>query len=66
MEKNLKPITRRRDTAAIVAQIHGVSKRYVHYVINGERENEKIMETYMEILEQDNKLLEAVRKAVPL
>lgn len=66
MEKNLKPITRRRDVATLVARIHGVSVRYVHYVINGERDNEKIMETYMEIIEQDNKLLEAVRRAVPL
>lgn len=66
MEKNNRQVIKRRDTATLVAAIHGVSVRYVRYVINGERQNEKIMETYMEILEQDNKLLEAVRKAVPL
>ena len=66
MEKNNRQVIKRRDTATLVAAINGVSVRYVRYVINGERQNEKIMETYMEILEQDNKLLEAVRKAVPL
>lgn len=66
MEKKHKPITKRRDVAALVAQIHGVSERYVRYVVAGERENEKIMESYMTIIEQDNKLLQAVRKAVPL
>lgn len=35
-------------------------------VINCERENDAIVETYMEIVEQDNKLLEAVKKAVPI
>lgn len=57
---------KRRDVATIVAGLHGVSVRYVRYVLAGDRENQAIMASYMEIVEQDNLLLEAVRKSVPL
>jgi hypothetical protein len=66
MEKTLPNSIKRRDVATLVARIHGVSERYVRYVIAGERENEEIFSTYMTIIEQDNLLLQAVRKAVPL
>ena len=66
MEKTKEINIKRRDVAALVADIHKVSARYVRYVIDGDRENEAIMATYMEIVEQDNLLLNAVRKAVPL
>lgn len=65
-EETKQIITKRRDVPALVAQIHNVSPRYVRYVLNGDRENKKILATYMEIVEQDNLLLEAVKKAVPL
>lgn len=64
--KNGNMVVKRRDVASLVAQIHGVTPRYVRMVMNGERENEAIVETYMEIVEQDNLLLENIRKAVPL
>lgn len=66
MEKTLPNIVKRRDVAALVARIHGVSDNYVRKVLRGERENEAIFSTYMEIIEQDNLLIQAVRKAVPL
>lgn len=66
MEKTTNKSIKRRDVASLVAGIHKVSARYVRYVINGDRENEAVLGTYMEIVEQDNLLLEAARKAVPL
>jgi hypothetical protein len=66
MEKTQPISIKRRDVATIVARIHGVSDNYVRKVIRGDRENEEIFSTVMEIIEQDNLLIEAVRKAVPL
>lgn len=43
----------------------GVNERYVRYVINGERENETVMSTYMALAEGSNKLLDEVKKLVP-
>ena len=66
MEKTKYKNVKRRDVAQIVAEMHSVSARYVRYVLAGDRENQAILATYMEIVEQDNLLLEAVRKSVPL
>lgn len=55
----------RKDVARLVAQVHGVSPRYVRMVISGDRQNEAILETYMEIVEQDNILLQKVSTAIP-
>lgn len=65
MEKTNPPKTKRRDVATLTAAVHGVSADYVRKVIRGDREHEGILTTYMEIVEQDNKLLSAVKKAVP-
>lgn len=66
MQKTGNTTVKRRDVARLVAEVHGVSPRYVRMVMNAERENEAIIETYMQIVEQDNALLQAVREAVPL
>lgn len=66
MEKTNPPKTKRRDVATLTAEIHGVTADYVRKVIKGDRENEAILATYMEIVEQDNKLIQAVKNAVPL
>jgi hypothetical protein len=66
MEKTLSNSIKRRDAATLTARIHGVSDNYVRKVLRGERENEEIFSTYMTIIEQDNLLLQAVRRAVPL
>jgi hypothetical protein len=55
----------RKDVARLVAQVHGVSPRYVRMVINGDRTNEEILATYMEIVEQDNLLIQNLAKAIP-
>jgi excinuclease UvrABC helicase subunit UvrB len=65
MQKNKDTVKRRRDVATLVAEIHGVTADHVRKVIRGDRENEQILTTYMEILEGDSLLLIAVKKAVP-
>lgn len=65
MQKSNK---RNTEQAAIVqktAKLMGVSKRYVRMVLNGERNNEGVMTCYMEILERDNALLNAVKELIP-
>jgi len=42
-----------------------VSKRYVRMVINAERESQPVMDTYMTLLEGNNKLLKQVKELVP-
>jgi hypothetical protein len=65
MQKNKETLKRRRDVATLVAEIHGVTADHVRKVIRGDRENEEILTTYMEIIERDSLLLIAVKKAVP-
>jgi hypothetical protein len=56
---------RRRDVATLVADIHGVTADHVRKVMRGDRENDQILATYMHIIETDNLLLQATKKAVP-
>jgi hypothetical protein len=48
------------------AAIHGVTASYVYKILAGERENEEIFCTYMDLLEGANNLIEQVKNAVPL
>ena len=64
MEQQFKP-NRRRDLATIVAKIHGVSDNYVRKILRGDRENDDILDTVWQILDAENALLDAVKKAVP-
>jgi len=66
MVNSYKPSRKRDDLATIVADIHGVTADYVRKVRNGERENEEILATYMDILEGKTALIEAVKKTVPI
>lgn len=63
--RDIKSAARVARTAAIV----GVSKRTVNYVLNGERENEKVMDVFMTLVENertlDNELTQAVRNLIP-
>lgn len=59
-------VLRRRDVATLVAGIHGVTADHVRKVIRGDRENNQILATYMQIIENDNLLLQAVKNIVPL
>jgi hypothetical protein len=47
------------------AELTGFSESYVRKILNTQRENEKVLEVYMSIVEGENALLDAVRKAVP-
>jgi len=58
--------TKRNDLARITARIHGVSTRYVQMILSGDRDNERIFETYMTLKEGKSKLIKAVEKAVKL
>jgi hypothetical protein len=58
-------VLRRRDVAKLVAGIHGVTADHVRKVIRGDRENDQILATYMQIIENDNLLLQAVKNTVP-
>lgn len=67
-----KTIKRSAETRAIVlktARITGVSVSMVEKVIKGDRSNELVLSTYMELLEtgieKENELKEAVKKLVP-
>lgn len=57
---------KRDDLASTVAKIHKVSPGYVRKVRLGDRQNEAIMTTLMEILEGRTALLQAVQKVVPI
>lgn len=62
------PNETRTEKAALIAktaEMTGVSKRYVRYVLAGERENETVFSTYMTLLEEFSKLPDAVRALVP-
>jgi hypothetical protein len=58
-------VLRRRDVAALVAEIHGVTADHVRKVVRGDRENGQILATYMQIIENDNMLLRAAKDIVP-
>ena len=64
-EKAIDIRKKRDDTAAIVAQIHHVTDGYVRKVINGERNNDSILSSYIKIKQEKNKLIEAVKELVP-
>lgn len=68
-EKNYKRDIQRAAIVGKVANIHGVSKRFVRMVINDERKSEEVLNTYMalqeKISETENALLKAVKAAVP-
>lgn len=48
-----------------VAEMHGVTPRYVYYILAGKKENDKIFATYMDMLEGTNTLVEEVKKLIP-
>jgi len=60
MEKHNLDRQLRDDTARIVADIHGVSIRYVQMIRDGERENEAIMETLVEYRLGKTKLIKTL------
>jgi predicted transcriptional regulator len=69
IQKNMKnPIERDSANAARVkkvADIAGVTERYVRLVLTGERKNSYIMSLYMHLQEGETLLLKAVKELVP-
>jgi predicted transcriptional regulator len=52
-------------SVAKVADMWGVSARYVYMVIRGDREHEGIFESYMEMTEGVDRLVAEVNRLVP-
>lgn len=48
-----------------VAELTGVTTDLIYKVLRGDRNNEEVFTTYMELKERDNKLLDEVKKLVP-
>ena len=65
MEKNKKRESWKASLAQKTAEITHVSTRYVRYVINGEYENQNVMNVYMALMEGENELLARVKELVP-
>lgn len=65
MRKKQQRSAEQANRVAKTATICRVSPRQVRRVINGECENDYVMEIYMSLVEGENKLLEEVKKIVP-
>lgn len=65
MEKNIKRDAIGAATVIRTAEITGVSERYVRYVLDGKRNNEEVLTVYMELMDGQNKLMQAVKQLVP-
>jgi hypothetical protein len=64
LTKAKKKVPKGDDTAVLVADMYGVSPRYVRMVICGDRINANILETYMQLKEGKSLLIEAVKQSV--
>jgi len=58
--------SRYTDVARITAEVCGVTPSYVRKIVRGVRKNERILNTYIRILESKNRLIEEIKKQVPL
>ncbi|MGV8094383.1 MAG: hypothetical protein AB2L24_21210 [Mangrovibacterium sp.] len=65
MNKKNQQKQKRDDTAAIVAEMQGVSAAYVRMIINGKRNNKAILKTYKQLQEGKKRLIETVRNQLP-
>jgi hypothetical protein len=66
MGKTITKARKRDEIAKVVADIHGVSPRYVNMVRNGERENEEILATLVDYQQNKSKLIQTLKELVPL
>lgn len=56
----------RDDIANIVAELHQVTPDYVRKIRRGEKENEEIMATIMDVHEAKNNLIKEVKRLIPV
>lgn len=72
MEKKRRRDPEKANIVEKTAEIHGVSKRLVYQVISGDRINEEVLTTYMNLLEaykeatEHVKLKAHINKIVPI
>lgn len=66
MGKHNRKTKKRDQTARIVADIHGVTPRYVRMVRNGDYDNDDIYATLMDYEQENSKLIQALKKLVPI
>lgn len=66
MGKTTRKNKKRDEVAAIVADIHGVSPRYVRMVRDGERDDDEILATLIEYTQGKNELIRALEKTVSI
>lgn len=67
-EKPLQQSSKRKkrtETAAVIADLAGTSPRYVNMVMNGERENQDILDATIIYEEGKQRLLALVNELVP-
>lgn len=57
---------KRDEAAAVVASIFGLSARAVRMVINGETNNEPVLEAVMTYKEGKSKLIQEIERLVPI
>lgn len=62
MGKKNQQKQKRDDSAAIVAELQGVSAAYVRMIISGKRKNKAILKTYMQLQEGKKQLIETIKK----
>ncbi len=69
MSKKMKKTNDRSSETAYrvkrTAELTGVKPTSVYRIIRGDRKNEEVFTTYMELMERDNALLNEVKKLVP-
>ena len=65
MDKKRKRDSIKAGIVQKVADMAGVKKDLVYKVLRGDRNNETVMMLYMELVEGQNKLVEAVKTLLP-
>jgi predicted transcriptional regulator len=65
IRKTVKRDVRRAATVLETAEIVGVSQSEVQKVLRADRNNDRVLEVFMELTERKNALLEEVKKLIP-
>ena len=65
MKSNIKRDTRRAATILDTAEVMGVSPNHVQKILRMDRENDQVVNVFMELTERKNLLIEEVKKLIP-
>lgn len=67
MASKASKMTKKRDgITKKVAEMHGVSDGYVRKIRRGDAHNEEIFATVMDMIEGENKLIQEVKRLIPI